>query len=83
MRVLLNEIKCTYRLTGPEKPPDDGEMSQMALPSRRSTQNLSAGILRSSTLPLGYGASHNTDSLQMGEEERWQVSVAVMALMGR
>ena len=39
----------------------DGEINQMALPSRHSIRNLSPGNLSSSTLPHGDGALDNND----------------------
>ena len=39
--------------TGPEEPPEDGEMIEMTLSSRHRIRNLSPGDLRLSTLPLG------------------------------
>ena len=42
---------------GPGEPPEDGEMTR---PSRHRIRNSNPGELRSSTLPLGHGGSHNT-----------------------
>ena len=44
-------------LTGPGKPPKDGEMIEMTLSSRHRIRNSSPGGLRPSTLPLGHGGS--------------------------
>ena len=43
--------------TGPEEPPEDGEMNEMTLPSRHRIRNSSPGGLGPSTLPLGQGGS--------------------------
>ena len=48
---------CTYRLNWPGKPPEDGEMIEMALSSRHRIRNSSPGGLRPSTLPLGQRGS--------------------------
>ena len=40
--------------TGPGEPPEDGEMSEMTLPSRHRTRNSNPGGLRPSTLHLGH-----------------------------
>ena len=43
---------CTYRLTGPGEPPEDGEMIEMSLSSRHRIRNSSPGGQRPSTLPF-------------------------------
>ena len=49
---------CAYTgLIGPIEPPEDGEMSEMALPSRHRIKNSNPGGLRPSTLPLRHGGS--------------------------
>ena len=47
----------TYRPTGPGKPPDNGEMNEMTLPSRHRILRSSPGGLRPSTIPLDRGGS--------------------------
>ena len=42
--------------TGPGEPPEDGEMSEITLPSRHRMLNSSPGGLRSSTLPRRHGS---------------------------
>ena len=44
-------------LIGPGEPPEDGEMSEMTLPSRHRIRNSNPGGRRPSTLPLGHGCS--------------------------
>ena len=46
----------------PEEPPEDGQMSEMTLPSRHRIRNSNPGGQRSSTLHFGHGGSHNTRS---------------------
>ena len=46
-------LLCTNRLNWTEEPHEDGEMSEMTLPSRHRIRNSRAGGLRSCTLPLG------------------------------
>ena len=41
----------------PEESPEDGEMSEMTLPSRHRIRNSSPGGPRPSTLPLVHGGS--------------------------
>ena len=50
---------------GPGEPPEDTEINEMTLPSRYIIIHLSG--LRMSTLPVGYGGSHNTIFLCMSE----------------
>ena len=47
----------------------DGEMSEMTLPSRHRIQNSNSGGLRSSTLPLGHGGSSQYLVLRVDGEE--------------
>ena len=42
---------------GSGEPTEDGEMSEMTLPSRHRIQHLDPGGLKSSTLPLGHRGS--------------------------
>ena len=42
-------------LIGPGEPPEDGEMSEMTLPSRHGIRNSNPGGLRPNTLPIGHG----------------------------
>ena len=42
---------------GQGEPPEDGEMSEMTLPSRHKIRNSNPGGLRPSTLPLGHEGS--------------------------
>ena len=42
---------------GPGEPPEDGEMSEMTLPSRHMIRNSNPRGLRPNTLPLGHGGS--------------------------
>ena len=51
------DTALTYRLIGPGEPHEDGEMSEMTLPSRHRIRNSSPNGLRASTLPLGHGGS--------------------------
>ena len=57
----LGHLCALIGLTGPGQLPEDGEMNEMALPSRHRIQNSSPGGLRSNTLPLG----HNIESLRV------------------
>ena len=41
----------------PEESPEDGEMSEITLPSRHRIRNSTPGGMRPSTLPLGHGGS--------------------------
>ena len=43
----------------------------MKLPYRHSIRNSRPGGLRSSTLPLGHGGSHNIESFRVSEEENF------------
>ena len=56
-------------LTGPGKPPEDDEMTQMNLPSRHRIRNSNPGGPKPSTLPLGLGDIHTTESLLVGGGE--------------
>ena len=54
---VLDNLCAHIGWTGPWALPEDSEMNEMTLPSRHSTQNLSPGGLRPSTLPLGHRSS--------------------------
>ena len=54
----LGHLCAHIGYTGPEEPPEDGEMIEMTLSSRHRIRNSSSGGLRPSTLPLGHGLSH-------------------------
>ena len=53
----LGHLCAHIGLTGPGKLPEDGEMNEMALPSRHRILNLSPDGLWPSTLSLGHGGS--------------------------
>ena len=36
-------LLCAYKLTGPREPPEEGEMSEMTLPSRHRILNPNPG----------------------------------------
>ena len=62
MNRALGHFCAHIGLIGPREPPEeDGEMSEMTLPSRHRIRNPSPGGLSSSTLPLGHGGPHNTE----------------------
>ena len=52
-----------------------GEMNEMTLPSRHMIQNSGSDGLRSSTLPLGHGGSHNIESSRVSGEETFCINV--------
>ena len=51
---VLGHLCAHIGKTGREEPPQDGEMNEMTLPSRRRIRNSSPGGLRPSMLPLGH-----------------------------
>ena len=53
MNGILGHLFALIGETGPGKPPNDGEVNQMTLPSRH---RIPSGV-RPSTLPLGHGGS--------------------------
>ena len=55
MNGVLAHLRAHMGQTGPGEPPEDGEMKEMTLPSRRTIRKSSPGGLRSSTQPLGHG----------------------------
>ena len=55
-------IVCTYRLTGPGEPPEDGEMNEMTLPFRQKIRNSRPGGLRPSTHLMVTESPHNIES---------------------
>ena len=60
MNGVLGHICAHIGQTGPgELHEEDGKMNEMTLPSRHMIRNSSPGGLRSSTLSLGHGSSHN------------------------
>ena len=46
-----------------------GDMNEITLPSSQRIRNTNPGGLRASTLPLGHGPGHNTESLRVSGEE--------------
>ena len=54
---MLSHLRAHICETGPEEPPEDGEMNDVPPPSRHRIRNSSPGVLRKNTLPLGHGGS--------------------------
>ena len=69
----LNQTLCHFYahtgLIGPGETPEDGEMSEMTLPSRHRIQNSNHGGLRPSTLLLVTEVPHTTKFLRVDGEE--------------
>ena len=57
MNGVLSHLCAHIGSTGPDEPPEDGEINAMALIFRHRIRHSSPGVLRSSTLPLGRGGS--------------------------
>ena len=58
--------------TGSDKPPVDGQMIEMTLPSRHRIRDESTDDLMPSTLPSGPGSSPNTEYLRVSGEETFR-----------
>ena len=65
----FNYCTSVPALTGPGKPPENGEMTQMNSPSRHRIRNSNPGGPKPSTLPLGLGDIHTAESLLVGGGE--------------
>ena len=57
MNGMLSHLRAHICETGPEEPPEDGEMNDVPPPSRHRIRNSSPGVLRKNTLPLGHRGS--------------------------
>ena len=72
MTEIQDEIFLVKRTPG--EPPEDGEMSEVTLPSRHRIYNSNPGGLRPNTLPLGHGGSPKYCVSRVDGEETFFVS---------
>ena len=65
---LIHLCAHSYRLNCARRPPEDGEINEITLPSRHRIKNLGPGGLRTSMLLLDE-APHNIESLRVSKEK--------------